>query len=301
MANLQPVISWAENAGVTCLCGEPLSSYTTFRIGGPAAVLVKPATGQQIAEMLHMCTTGDIPYCIIGNGSNLLVSDTGFDGVVILLGSDYAGITLVDDTTIRCQAGALLSTVCNFALKHSLSGLEFAWGIPGSIGGAAYMNAGAYGGEMKDVIISCTHLNPFGEVGELSGDALDFSYRHSAYSESEYCISEVTLSLSKGDPLEIRAKMQELLGRRKAKQPLEYPSAGSTFRRPKGNYAAALIEQCGLKGVSVGGAMVSPKHSGFIVNTGNATCADVQALILKVQQTVERETGYHLECEVKMI
>ena len=301
MVDVAPVISWAKAEKVTCLCGEPLAPYTTFKIGGPAAALVKPFSEEQIAALLRICHTNGLPVYVIGNGSNLLIADEGIDGVVILLGSAFAEIRLLDAHTICCQAGASLSSVCQFAFKHGLTGLEFAWGIPGSIGGAAYMNAGAYGGEMKDVLTSCTHLDMQGNPGELSGDALSLSYRHSAYSDRNDCITTVTLLLRPGDPTEIRARMDELMLKRKTKQPLEYPSAGSTFRRPEGNYAAALIESCGLKGVSVGDAMVSEKHSGFLINTGHATCKDMLSLIRQVQKTVAEQTGYQLECEVRML
>lgn len=301
MIDVTSVVRYAKAEHIACLCDEPLAPYTTFKIGGRAAVLVKPASEGQIAGLLRVCHTEELPYYLIGNGSNLLISDDGIDGVVILLGHDFSQISLLNGHTLCCQAGASLSSVCRFALLHGLTGLEFAWGIPGSIGGAAYMNAGAYGGEMKDVMTSCTHLDERGEAGSLSGDALELSYRHSAYSDRKDCITTVTLSLKEGEPAAIRARMDELMAKRKAKQPLEFPSAGSTFRRPEGNYAAALIEQCGLKGVSVGDAMVSEKHSGFLVNTGHATCTDMLALIRFVQKTVAEQTGYHLECEVRIL
>ena len=287
--------------GAACLLEEPMSLHTSFKIGGPAELFVKPRDTDCIAALSRYCKEHGLPMTIIGKGSNLLVADTGLRGVVVRLGTGFGGISLADETTIRCSAGLPLAQVCYFAYRHGLTGLEFAWGIPGSAGGAAYMNAGAYGGEMKDVLAACSHLSADGTPGEFAGDALDLSYRHSAYTDSDKCITGLTLRLQKGNPADIRARMDDLMNRRRTKQPLEFPSAGSTFKRPAGNYASALIEQCGLKGARVGGAMVSPKHSGFVINAGNATCEDVRGLIRHVQQEVYKQTGYTLDCEVKLL
>ena len=235
---------------------------------------------------------------ILGNGSNLLVSDDGIRGVVIRLDGDFRKITLLDDTTIFCGAGATLAYLCKFALNCGLSGLEFAWGIPGTVGGAVFMNAGAYDGEMKDVVHSVSHISPSGEIGRTEKDDLNFGYRTSIYRSNNMIITGVTLKLKKGNPDEIREKMDDYMLRRSTKQPLEYPSAGSVFKRPEGNFAGALIEQCGLKGKTCGGAQVSEKHAGFIINKSNATAKDVRDLIGEIQKTVSDKTGYNLECEL---
>lgn len=289
--------------GCTAVFNEPMSAHTSFKIGGPAECFVMADTKEGLDTALKVCAENDIRVFSLGNGSNLLVSDVGIKGAVIKLGRDFSGIELVDETTIVCGAGVMLSKVCAFALENSLSGLEFAWGIPGSAGGAAFMNAGAYGGEMKDVLVSCEHVDiALGEYGTFSGKELDLKYRHSIYSTGGKIITKLTLKLNKGNKEEIKAKMDDFLQRRKDKQPLEYPSAGSVFKRPEGYFAGTLIEQCNLKGASVGGACVSEKHAGFIINkSGNASCADVVGLIKKIQKTVKDETGVSLECEVKVI
>ena len=249
-----------------------------------------------LAEILN-CES-DIDYMIIGNGSTILASDDGYRGVVIRLDGDFRKISLVDDDTIYCGAGASLAALCKFALNSGLGGLEFAWGIPGTVGGAIFMNAGAYGGEMKDVVYSVNHLTPEGESGRIEKDGLDFGYRTSVYRGNKAIITGVTIKLKKDDPENIRAKMDDFLGRRSSKQPLEYPSAGSVFKRPEGAFAGALIEQCGLKGHSHGDAQVSEKHAGFIINRSKATANDVKSLIREVQTKVFDETGYNLECEL---
>ena len=232
----------------------------------------------------------------------MLVSDSGIRGGVIALGGELSQIRLSGDgCTIHCGAGATLAGLCVFAREHSLTGLEFAWGIPGAAGGATFMNAGAYESAMESVLASCTHVTKTGEIGSLSGAKLELGYRHSAYTDNGCTILSLTVRLNREDREQIAARMDELLGRRKAKQPLEMPSAGSVFKRPQGHFAGALIENCGLKGRSVGGAMVSPKHAGFIVNTGNATCRDVLELIDIIKETVYRQTNVELECEIKTI
>lgn len=288
-----------EKIGCKVVTDEPMKNHTSFKIGGPADLYVTVNEIEQLSAALTLAEECQIPLFVLGNGSNLLVSDQGIRGAVLRLGGRFCDIGYASDETIYCGAGAQLSKLCAFALEHSLTGLEFAWGIPGSVGGAAFMNAGAYGGEMKDVIVSCEHIDKHGVKGVFSGEELDFAYRHSAYASGDYIITAVNLRLQKGDKAEIKAKMEELMGRRKDKQPLEYPSAGSIFKRPEGYFAGGLIEQCGLKGAQVGGAQVSPKHAGFIVNVGGASCDDVLTLIADIQKKVKEETGVTLECEVR--
>ncbi len=277
-----------------------LKDYTSFKIGGKADIMIFPDTTDNLSAIVSAVHSEKIPLFILGKGSNLLVNDDGIKGVVINT-CKLDKIDLINETTIRCECGISLSRLCRFALDNSLTGLEFAFGIPGSAGGAAYMNAGAYGGEMKDILISCEHLNPDGTKGMFTGDELSLGYRHSVYSDSEYIITSLTLNLSKGNKEEIKAKMDELIGKRKDKQPLEYPSAGSTFKRPEGYFAGALVEQCGLKGFTVGGAQVSEKHAGFVINIGEATAKDVIGVIEHCKKTVLAETGVTLEPEVKII
>jgi UDP-N-acetylmuramate dehydrogenase len=236
----------------------------------------------------------------VGRGSNLLVSDDGMKGAVLLLSGDF-GTVRCDGNTITCGAAVSLSSLCKTALDHHLTGLEFAYGIPGSVGGALFMNAGAYGSEMKNVVVSATHMTRSGEIVTVGAEELSLSYRHSVYHETDNVILSVTVALQPGDPAAIRGAMDDFMMRRKTKQPLEYPSAGSVFKRPEGYFAGALIEQCGLKGKQIGGAMVSPKHAGFIVNVGGATCSDVLALVSFIQKTVQEETGVSLECEIRPV
>lgn len=296
-------------SGFCALCDEikceysvdvPLRDYTSFKIGGNADVIVFPDTAEKVVSITEYAKNNSIRMLIIGKGSNLLVSDNGFRGIVINT-CKMDKIELIDETTIYCECGASLSRLCRFALDKSLTGLEFAFGIPGTAGGAAYMNAGAYGGEMKDVLVSCAHISSDGKIGKFSGEELDLAYRHSVYSDSDYIILSLTLELKKGDKAEIKAKMDDLMSRRKDKQPLEYPSAGSTFKRPEGYFAGALIEQCDLKGYASGGAQVSEKHAGFVINKGGATAEDVMKVINHCKKTVLDRTGVELEPEVKII
>ena len=292
--------SLIESFGCEVKADEPMKNHTSFKIGGCADLFVTVSDDRQLCSVIRFCNDSGVPLFVLGNGSNLLVSDKGIRGVVLRLSGVFCDIGWNDDGTLHCGAGAQLSKLCAFALDHSLTGLEFAWGIPGSCGGAAFMDAGAYGGEMKDVVVSCEHVDlSTGERGRFEGEALDFAYRHSVYSGGGYVITALNLRLEKGDKQEIKAKMDDLMGRRKDKQPLEYPSAGSVFKRPVGYFAGGLIEQCGLKGTQEGGAQVSPKHAGFIVNVGGATCEDVLTLIARIQRTVREETGVDLECEVR--
>lgn len=293
----------AKQTGCEYKLSEPMSKHTTFKIGGPADIFLEPDCEIQISTALRYCHDNGVRCYIIGNGSNLLINDKGIRGCVIHIGPKLSKISLSGENEITCMSGAKLSALCQFALSHGLTGLEFAYGIPGSAGGAAFMNAGAYGGEMKDVIIQCHHMTSDGKLESFTSKKLAFGYRQSIYSlfPSEYCILSITVSLAPGNPKEIKCKMDELYSRRVSKQPLEYPSAGSMFKRPQGAFAGALIEQCGLKGYQIGGAAVSTKHSGFVINRGNATCEDVRALIAHIQKTVFEHTGYQLECEVKQI
>ena len=289
-----------NNIGCEYSADALLKNYTSFKIGGKADVMVFPDSVDKFSSIISFLTKNKISYFVIGKGSNLLISDNGFRGVVINT-CNFDSIELADETTIVCSSGVSLSRLCRFALENSLTGLEFAFGIPGTAGGAAYMNAGAYGGEMKDVLVSCKHITSDGIIKEFSGEELGLAYRHSSYSDSDKTIISLTLKLKKGDKDEIKAKMDDLIGRRKDKQPLEYPSAGSTFKRPEGYFAGALIEQAGLKGTRVGGAMVSEKHAGFIINYDNASASDILRLMEKVQGEVFDHFGVMLESEVRII
>lgn len=292
---------FAEKCGATVIKDAPMKKYTSFRCGGNASVLVIPDCVETLKKIIDFCNLKSVKPLIIGNGSNLLVSDNGINGVVIKIGSDISKIELLDETTIRCEAGASLKSLCMFALENSLSGLEFAYGIPGTLGGAVYMNAGAYGGEMKDVLVSTTHIDSNGEFGELTQENLKLVYRGSAYTDNNYTIVSAVMKLKKADKKDIKESMDEKLQKRKDKQPLEYGSAGSTFKRPTGYFAGALIEQSGLKGYTVGGAQVSEKHAGFVINKDNATATDVINLIRDVQKIVYEKHGVKLETEVKII
>ena len=278
---------------------EPMKKHTTFRVGGPADVLVQPDETALVA-ILALCRQYHVSYSFIGNGSNLLVGDKGIRGVVIEM-TDPMGNIEVDGTKITAQAGAMLSKIANTAASNGLGGMEFAAGIPGSMGGAVTMNAGAYGGEMKDVIQQVTVLTPECEQKVLSREELDLSYRHSCIPKNHFLVLEAELSLTPAPEQEIRAKMAELREKRVEKQPLEYPSAGSTFKRPEGYFAGKLIMDAGLRGYAVGDAQVSEKHCGFVINRGNATAAEILQLMKDVQERVKKQSGVTLEPEVKMI
>ena len=279
---------------------EPMRLHTTFRIGGPAQFFVIPRTQEEAAAAVRLCRSEGAPYYIIGNGSNLLVSDKGYRGVVIQLFKEFSDIN-IEGTRIRAQAGASLAKIAAEALRAGLAGFEFAAGIPGTLGGACIMNAGAYGGEMKDVLLAVTVLTKDGEIREIPREELDMGYRTSRVSREGWIVLGATIELARGDEKEIRAKMEDLKQRRTDKQPLEYPSAGSTFKRPEGYFAGKLIQDAGLKGLRVGDAMVSEKHSGFVVNCGNATAADVDGLIRLVQEKVREDSGITLEPEVRRL
>lgn len=279
---------------------EMMSRHTTFKIGGPARLVVYPENTHQISEIVRCAKENGIRLLTIGNGSNLLVADEGIDACVMILDEHFSEIRMIDDETVFASAGAMLIKLCRFALEHSLSGLEFAYGIPGSCGGGAFMNAGAYGGEMKDVLYRCSHIDCEGNEGFLEGKDLKLSYRHSAYYDNGYVITGLYLKLKKGNADEIKAKMDDLISRRREKQPLEYPSAGSTFKRPEGYFAGALIQECNLKGKSVGAAQISEKHAGFVINKGGATCKDVLELCRFCTETVYKEKGVKLEMEIRV-
>ncbi len=278
---------------------EPMDRHTTFRVGGKADVLVKPKDISEIEAVIQWCNNHSVPYYIIGNGSNLLVGDEGIRGVVILLGTEFSKIEATDDETIWVQAGCLLSKAAKKAQELGLTGMEFAYGIPGTIGGAVVMNAGAYGGEMKDVIDSVTLLTPDDEIIILPSDQMEFGYRQSIVTRKNYIVLEVKLCLKKGEKKAIAEKMQELSEARRQKQPLEYPSAGSTFKRPEGYYAGKLIMDSGLAGFRVGDAEVSEKHCGFVINRGHATAKDIETLMDAVIRQVEEHYQVILEPEVR--
>lgn len=299
--NNELLIKFAKETEIPFSENEMLSAHTTFKIGGPAEVFASPQNAGQVSAAVRFCKENGVKLFPLGKGSNLLVSDEGASGIVLHFGRDMSEMRLLDEETIYCEAGASLAKLCSFALEKSLTGLEFAYGIPGSVGGAVFMNAGAYGGEIKDVILSAEHIDENGERGVFEGDDLEMSYRHSVYGSKKYIITSAVFRLKKGDKAEIKAKMDELLGKRFDKQPMDKPSAGSTFKRPEGAFASALIDQCGLKGFTVGGAQVSEKHAGFVINKGDATCADVLELIERVQNKVKTDTGFTLEPEVEIL
>ena len=282
------------------LYDEPMSKHTTFRVGGAADVFVRIASEDQLKVLIPELVKSEIPYYIIGKGSNLLVGDKGFRGVVIQLDEAFENIKVNNNIVTAC-AGASMAKIAKTALQNSLTGFEFAAGIPGCVGGGVIMNAGAYGGEMKDVVESCCYLDENLEIKEMNLDDMALSYRHSIFCETGYVILGVKFKLEKGDKSEITSKMSELMEKRRSKQPLEYPSAGSTFKRPESDFAGRLIEASGLKGFTCGGAQVSEKHSGFVINKGNATCADVLGVISAVKEKVYEDSGVMLECEIRIL
>lgn len=279
---------------------EPMSLHTTFRIGGPADLFVTPGSIQAVADSIRICKETQTPYAVIGNGSNLLVSDTGYRGVIIQIGRNVNQVS-VNGEEIRAQAGAMLSVIAKTALSESLTGFEFASGIPGTLGGAVVMNAGAYGGEMKDVLTEVTVLTREGEIRTVPAEKLEMGYRTSLAAKNGWIILEAVMKFQKGDAEAIRGRMEELKMQRVAKQPLDLPSAGSTFKRPEGYFAGKLIMDAGLRGFTVGGAQISEKHCGFVVNKGGATAEDVRNLICAVQKKVQEDAGVKLEPEVKFL
>lgn len=279
---------------------EWMNKHTTFKIGGPADLYVIPNSEEELIHAIQVCKQENLPYYVIGNGSNLLVTDKGFRGIIIEVYKQLADIK-VEGNCITAYAGALLSKIANIALENNLTGFEFAHGIPGTLGGAVTMNAGAYGGEMKQVIESATVIDDHGQVKTLSLEELELEYRKSIVSRLGYTVIKATIRLSEGEAEAIRALMKELGQKRRDKQPLEYPSAGSTFKRPEGHFAGKLIMDSGLRGYQIGGAQVSEKHCGFIINRDHATCADVMQLIKYIQSEIKAKFDVEIEPEVRMI
>ncbi|MCE5195573.1 MAG: UDP-N-acetylmuramate dehydrogenase [Negativicutes bacterium] len=286
---------------IRLLQNASMASFTSFQFGGPADLLAEPSTATEIVRLVQYANRNELPYLVIGKGSNLIVRDGGIRGLVIVLADRYSRMELLTKTTIRAEAGARLIALARFAYEQGLSGLEFACGIPGSLGGAVAMDAGAYGGEMKQVVLQVTALNRMGQIIRLSNQEMNFSYRHSTALEQQLIVLSAELELTAKDPVEIKAQMDDLSAKRRSKQPLQYPSAGSVFKRPPGNFAGTLIEQAGLKGYRIGDAQVSELHAGFIINLGHATASDVLQLIQYIQSTVLRQSGIRLEPEIQII
>ena len=282
------------------LIDEPMSRHTTFRVGGPADFFVTPKAKEEVRDVIRICKEAGMPYYIIGNGSNLLVSDAGYRGVIVQICKEMNEVKVEGDL-VKAQAGALLSGIAAKALGAELSGFEFASGIPGTIGGACVMNAGAYGGEMKDIVQNVTVLTRDGEIRELEKEELGFGYRASVIKDRGYVVLRAELMLVPGDKEEILARMQELKNKRVEKQPLEYPSAGSAFKRPEGYFAGKLVMDAGFSGYAVGGAKVSEKHCGFLINAGGATASDVMELIRQIQAKVKEQFGVQLEPEIQFL
>jgi len=279
---------------------EPMKKHTSFKLGGPADILVTPHSKEQLVLVLGYCNKNSIPFYVIGNGTNLLVRDKGIRGVVIKIFNNYNEIK-VEGNVICAEAGALLSRIANTAYDNSLTGFEFAHGIPGTLGGAVTMNAGAYGGEMKDVVYMTEFVNKDGKIVTIKNDEHKFSYRDSSIQRSQGVVLKSWIKLEKGNKQDIKARMEELMKKRKDKQPIEMPSAGSVFKRPEGHFAGKLIEDCGLRGFNIGGAQVSPKHCGFIVNTGTATTQDVLNLVNTIQKNVKDKFNVDMHTEVRII
>lgn len=300
MTDYNSIYDFAVKNGCRACFDEPLKKHTSFKIGGNAKLFVVPESDSALSLLLKKCNEDGVRTLILGNGSNMLVSDEGIDAVVILMLREAGEIKLLDETTVYCDAGVSLTRLCRFALENSLSGLEFAFGIPGSVGGAVYMNAGAYGGEIKDVITKCDYLTPDGDCCSMEAKDMALGYRTSIFNKNNCVITGAYFSLKKDSPDLIKDRMNDFLSRRKDKQPLEYPSAGSTFKRPEGYFAGALIEQSGLKGYSIGGAQVSEKHAGFVINKGNATAKDVVSLVEYIKKKVKEDSGVDLEPEIKI-
>ena len=296
--NFQELYEYAESVDCDAVKGEKMSLNTSFKTGGPCAVRLSPNSVDQLKDIINKANELSVPFVVLGNGTNVLVTDEGLEKAVIIIGDQMASVSLEGEETLCFTAGTNLVSLCRFALENSLSGLEFAFGIPGTCGGAIFMNAGAYGGEMKDVLTEITHLTPDMKIETIPAEKADLSYRHSVYKGNGCIILSAKVKLKKDTRENIKGRMDDFLGRRKDKQPLEYPSAGSTFKRPEGYFAGALIEQCNLKGKTVGGAQVSEKHAGFVINKGGATSADILQLIDLIRETVKTETGVTLEPEV---
>ena len=299
--NKENLLNLARELECSVAYNEPLSAHTTFKVGGPCTAMVEVGSEEALCSLIRAANNLSIRYYILGNGSNVLFEDKGFDGIVFKTDKTLNDIYMINSTTIYAQAGCSLIKLCRFALEHNLSGLEFAYGIPGTVGGAIYMNAGAYNGEIKDVISSATAIRKDGTKHTIQKKDLNLSYRHSCFEITGDIIASGIFVLTPANYDDIQDKMVELMGKRRSKQPLEFPSAGSTFKRPAGFFAGKLIEDCGLKGYSVGGAQVSEKHCGFVINKGGATCEDILTLIKNVQNIVKEKTGQFLECEVRIV
>ncbi len=295
---VQKLVSVAGKDGVSV--NEPMANHTSFKIGGPADIMTYPGNSNQLVNIVKECVKSNIPYMVMGNGTNLLVSDKGIRGVVIKIYDNLAAFK-VDNDTIELEAGMLVSKASKLALKYSLTGLEFAEGIPGTVGGAVTMNAGAYIGEMCMVVHQTEYMDGEGNIITITGDEHCFSYRSSIIQKSKGIVLKTRLKLQKGDSVNIKEKMDEFNFKRRDKQPLEWPSAGSVFKRPQGYFVGKLIDDCGLRGYGIGGAQISDKHSGFIINRGGATCSDVLALIKYIQTTVDEKFGVQLEPELRII
>ena len=279
---------------------EPMSRHTSFRIGGPVAVMAFPRSGAELADILKVSALLDVKPAILGAGTNVLAPDEGLDGLVICLKDCMGGMERLDDTTIRVAAGVTMTRAAVFASNLGLSGMEFAHGIPGTVGGGVYMNAGAYGGEIKDICVAVEVMDMAGNLTRRTNTEMGFSYRHSVLEEAQAIVLSAEFKLTPSTTEEVKAKMQELLRKRSASQPLDLPSAGSAFKRPVGGFAAALIDQAGLKGFTVGGAGISTKHAGFAVNLGGATARDVKELLARVSDIVYEKSGIRLEPEVRI-
>lgn len=299
--NLSAFLCEIENFGCEIKKNQLLKDYTTFKIGGECPAVLFPSSALMLGEIFKKADEHNIDVTVVGNGSNLLCDDRGYHGVIVKIGKNMDSLELIDDNIIKVGAGTSLAKLCNFALENSLTGLEFAYGIPGTVGGAVFMNAGAYDGEVKQVISSCETVDKQGNLKTYKNEDMDLSYRHSIFQQNGEIVVSAVFELEKGDKKAISDKMNDLMARRKDKQPLDLPNAGSTFKRPAGQFAGKLIQDCGLKGFRVGGAMVSDKHSGFVVNKENATFDDVMTVITQVQDKVLKETGFFLECEVKIL
>lgn len=301
MEHLRELITKLQLAGVPLKQGELLCRHTSFQIGGPVAVMVFPESQEQVGEIFRLSRQYQVVPLVLGAGTNVLSPDEGLDGLVIETKTGLNAIRDLGDGLLEAESGVTLARLATFAMERGFSGLEFAHGIPGTVGGGVYMNAGAYGGEMAQVVTGATVMDRDGTVRELGWEELDLGYRHSCFMKEDWVILRVRVQLQNGERDEIRARMAELMNRRRESQPLEYPSAGSTFKRPKEGYAAALIEGAGLKGLTVGGAQVSEKHAGFLINRGRATCQDVLKLMEQVQDAVYEHSGIRLEPEVRVL
>lgn len=301
MKNINKVYQFLQDERIQVHRHKSLKEYTTLHIGGFAEILVEPDSVVQITQCITICKYHQVPYYVLGKGSNVIALDSGYQGVVIVLSTLFHKIEHLGGTRVRVESGATVKALCAFCCERELQGLAFSCGIPGSVGGAIFMNAGAYDGEMQDVVKEVLYLDEAGELQTKTRDELQFSYRHSYFSDHYGIVLEVIYELKKGNYAEIRKRMDELMLRRREKQPLDAYSAGSVFKRPHDHYASALIQQAQLQGEQVGDAMVSKKHAGFLINIGEATSADFLSLIRVVQQRVKEDSGYELECEVKII